>query len=101
MVSERIFNIRKNEMENLMKSQILKSLIEVVMNVTPLMMSILVFGLYAAFYDSFTPSKAYMVLSLFNLLLIPLRMVTMVLMYFLNAKASMSRIEFFLMCEEI
>lgn len=41
-----------------------------------------------------------MVLSLFNLLLIPLRMVTMVLMFYLNAKASMSRIEFYLTCEE-
>lgn len=70
------------------------------MNVTPLMMSILIFGLYAALYNDFTPSKAYMVLSLFNLLLIPLRMVTMVLMLYLNAKASMTRIEFFLMSEE-
>lgn len=41
-----------------------------------------------------------MVLSLFNLLLIPLRMVTMVLMFYLNAKASMTRIEFFLSSEE-
>lgn len=70
------------------------------MNVTPLMISILVFGLYSALYDDFTPAKAFMVLSLFNLLLIPLRMVTMVLMFYLNAKASMTRIEFFLISEE-
>lgn len=70
------------------------------MNVTPLMISILVFGLYSALYDDFTPAKAFMVLSLFNLLLIPLRMVTMVLMFYLNAKASMTRIEFFLSSEE-
>lgn len=70
------------------------------MNVTPLMISILVFGLYSALYDDFTAAKAYMVLSLFNLLLIPLRMVTMVLMFYLNAKASMARIELFLTSEE-
>lgn len=63
-------------------------------------MSILVFGLYAGIYSDFDPAKAFMVLSLFNLLLIPLRMVTMVLMFYLNAKASMTRIEFYLMCEE-
>jgi len=79
---------------------VLKSVIEVVMNVTPLMMSTLVFGLYSALYDDFTSSKAYVLLSLFNLLLIPLRMLTMVAMYFFNAKASMTRIEFYLTCEE-
>ncbi|KAL4440937.1 hypothetical protein ABPG74_009350 [Tetrahymena malaccensis] len=100
MVSERIFNIRQNELKGLMKSQILKSLIEVTMNVTPLLMSILIFGLYAAIYSDFNAAKAYTVLSLFNLLLIPLRMVTMVLMLYLNAKASMTRIEFYLMSEE-
>ncbi|KAL4488821.1 hypothetical protein ABPG72_016474 [Tetrahymena utriculariae] len=100
MVSERIFNIRQNELKGLMKSQILKSLIEVTMNVTPLLMSILIFGLYAAIYTDFNSAKAYTVLSLFNLLLIPLRMVTMVLMLYLNAKASMTRIEFYLMSEE-
>lgn len=99
-MSERIFNIRKGEMQNIMKGFVLRSSIEVVMNVTPLMMSILVFGLYAGLYSDFDPAKAFMVLSLFNLLLIPLRMITMVLMFYLNAKASMSRIEFFLMCEE-
>lgn len=100
MVSERIFNIRKSESEALMKSQILRSLIEVSMNVTPLMISILLFSLYGVFYDDFTPQKAYTVLSLFNLLLIPLRMITVSLMFFLNAKASMTRIEFFLNTEE-
>jgi hypothetical protein len=78
----------------------LKSLIEVTMNVTPVMICVLVFGLYSSLYDDFSPAKAFMVLSLFNLLLIPLRMVTMVLMFYLNAKASMTRIEFYLMSEE-
>ena len=79
----------------------MKSLVEVTMNVTPLMISILVFGVYSfTSQEDFNPAKAFMVLSLFNLLLIPLRMITMVLMFYLNAKASMSRIEFFLTSEE-
>lgn len=70
------------------------------MNVTPLMVSIIIFGVYSVFYDDFSATKAYMVLSLFNLLLIPLRMVSMVIMFYLNAKVSMTRIEFYLMSEE-
>lgn len=101
MVSERIFNIRKGEKDTLMKWQIYRTLIEVIMNVTPLMVSILIFGLYSVIYDDFNPQKAYMMLSLFNLLLNPMRMITIVMMFFTNAKASMTRIEFFLISEEI
>lgn len=83
-----------------MKSQVLKTLIDVIMNVTPLFVSIILFGIYAWKDGKLTPSKAYMILSLFNLLLIPLRMIVMVLLAYFNAVVSMDRIEMFLNTEE-
>lgn len=42
-----------------------------------------------------------MVLSLFNLILMPLRMIVMVLLVYFNAVASIRRIEHFFIAEEI
>ncbi len=41
-----------------------------------------------------------MILTIFNMLLVPLRMVTMIFMMYLNAKASFYRITSFLRAEE-
>lgn len=50
------------------------------MNSTPLVISIIIFGLYAGIYGDIDTAKAYSVLSLLNLLLNPLKMIVIVLL---------------------
>lgn len=64
------------------------------MNMLPIIASILCFGMYVYFNgaESLTPAKAYTVLTLFNLMANPMRMLVMSLIQFANARASMDRI---------
>lgn len=64
------------------------------MNMMPIIASILCFGMYVYFYGSegLSPAKAYTVMSLFNLMANPMRMLVMSLIQVANAKASMTRI---------
>lgn len=97
IVAEKIENIRSEEIKLIFRALMIRTYIEVLMNMMPIVASILCFGMYVKFYgDSLTPAKVYTVLTLFNLMANPMRMLVMSLIQFANAKASMARIEHFL-----
>ena len=77
MVKDKIFNIRKDENRIIVKTAIFRGVVDVLTNTTPLLVAVAIFGLYVFLKgeEKLTPSKAYAVLSIFNLLIIPLRMI--------------------------
>ncbi len=72
------------------------------MSMLPIFASIVIFGVYSAIngQDSLTSSKVYTVLSVFNLISTPMRLLVMVIISFVNAKASMDRVNHFFGYEE-
>ena len=100
VVNDKIQSIREKEVSLLFKQMVLRGSSDVVSTVVPIAISIGVFGIYAAQGNELSPAKAYTVLSLFNLLQMPLRMVMMVLMTFANSIASLKRLDHFSKCEE-
>jgi len=64
------------------------------MNMLPIFASIVIFAVYAAEQGSekLTPAKVFTVLSIFNLIATPMRLVVITLIHFINAKASLARI---------
>ncbi len=72
------------------------------MNMLPIFSSIVIFAVYAAEEgnERLTPAKVYTVLSIFNLIAVPMRLVIITLINFINAKASLARIEHFFGYEE-
>jgi len=67
------------------------------MNMLPIFASITIFGVYSAIYgqDSLTSAKVYTVLSIFNLISTPMRLLVMTVITYMNAKASMERVNHF------
>jgi ABC-type multidrug transport system fused ATPase/permease subunit len=63
----------------------------------PIVCSIIIFAVFVAQYgtEKLTPAKVYTVLSIFNLIAVPMRLVIMTLINFINALASLARIEHF------
>jgi hypothetical protein len=74
-----------------------RTFIEVVMNMLPIFASIIIFGLYSALngQESLTAAKVYTVLSVFNLIAVPMRLLIMTVINFMNAKASLDRVDHF------
>lgn len=72
----------------------IRTYVEVLMNMLPIFSSIIIFGVYVAMNgeESLTPAKVYTVLSIFNLIAIPMRLVVMTLINYMNAKASLDRV---------
>lgn len=68
------------------------------MNMLPIFSSIIIFAVYVATEgeQSLTPAKVYTVLAIFNLIAVPMRLIVITLINFMNAKASLSRVEHFL-----
>lgn len=97
IVAQKIENIRTEEIKLIFRALMIRTYIEVIMNMMPILASIVCFGMYVFLYGSegLSPAKAYTVLSLFNLMANPMRMMVMTLIQFANAKASMDRIEHF------
>lgn len=75
---------------------------EVLGNMLPIFSSIIIFGVYVAVNgeEELTTAKVYTVLSIFNLIAVPMRLLVMTLVYYINAKASLQRVEHFLGYEE-
>jgi ABC-type multidrug transport system fused ATPase/permease subunit len=63
----------------------------------PIFSSIIIFAVYVAMYgqEQLSTAKAYTVLSIFNLIANPMRLVVMSLINYMNAKASLERVEHF------
>lgn len=72
------------------------------MNMLPIFASITIFGVYSAIngQDSLTSAKVYTVLSIFNLISTPMRLLVMTVITYMNAKASMERVNHFFGYEE-
>ncbi len=72
------------------------------MNMLPIFSSIIIFGVYSAMngQESLTSAKVFTVLSIFNLIAIPMRLVIMTIINFMNAKASLDRVDHFFGYEE-
>lgn len=72
------------------------------MNMLPIFASIIIFGVYSAMYgqETLTSARVYTVLSIFNLISTPMRLLIMTVINFINAKASMDRVNHFFGYEE-
>ena len=72
------------------------------MNMLPIFSSIIIFGVYSAMngQEALTPAKVFTVISIFNLIAVPMRLVIMTIINFMNAKASLERIDHFFGYEE-
>ena len=80
----------------------IRTYIEVLMNMLPIFASIIIFAVFVAIEgeDALSPAKVYTVLSIFNLIATPLRLVVMTAINFMNARASLTRVDHFLEYEE-
>lgn len=96
----RILELRKIESSNIMSQAVLKGLTDVISTAFPLIISIVVFSIYQIEFSDLTPATAYTVLSLFNLIQVPLSIVGHLMVTYVNAKAGMIRIQRFINCEE-
>ena len=74
-----------------------RTFIEVIMNMLPIFASILIFGIYTAMegQDALNASKVYSVLSIFNLISTPMRLLIMTVFQWMNARASLERVDHF------
>jgi len=75
----------------------IRTYVEVMMNMLPILSSIVIFAVYSAQEgaDKLTPAKVFTVLSVFNLISTPMRLIIITLINFMNAQASLTRIEHF------
>ena len=79
MVSGKILDIRKSETNYFLKGGYLRALNDTIGLMTPLLLAIVIFSVYASGDRDFKPSKVYVVLAYFNLLLVPVRLFMFVL----------------------
>ena len=100
VVFDKIQKIRKSEVALLLKQLVLRGMTDVIATTVPILISITVFGIYVSMGNDFNATKAYTVLSLFNLLQLPLRMIGMVMMLLATSQASLKRIDHFQKSEE-
>lgn len=77
-----------------MKVLMVRTYVEVLMNMLPIIASIIIFAVYAAIEgeDNLTPAKVYTVLSLFNLISVPMRLIVITIIQLMNSTASIARI---------
>lgn len=64
-------------------------------------MCLAIFALYATYINELSPTKAYVVLSYFNLVIIPLRMLLISYINLYSSKVSLQRLGHFMKAEEI
>ena len=102
MVSTKIDDIRVEEIKRNFKQLIYRTYVEVIMNMLPIFSSIIIFGVYSAQngQESLTSAKVFTVISIFNLIAVPMRLVIMTVINFMNAKASLERVDHFFGYEE-
>ena len=80
----------------------IRTYVDVLLNMLPIFASIIIFAVFVAIEgeDALTPAKVYTVLSIFNLIASPLRMLVNTVITFMNARASLQRVDHFLDYEE-
>lgn len=97
IVSDKIEAIRKEELKINFRGLLLRSYVEILMNMLPIIASVIVFSVFVQVHgaDSLNTSTVYTTISLFNLMSNPMRMLVMTLVQFASAKASLARIDHF------
>ena len=100
MALEKIARIRERETKNVFKQALLKGWTDVISTLFPLLICIVVFTIYEAEVGELTAAKVYTVLSLFNLIQVPLSIVGHLMVTFVGARTGMTRIEKFTSMEE-
>lgn len=72
------------------------------MNMLPIFSSIVIFAVFVSIEgeDKLTSAKVYTVLSIYNLIATPMRLVVITLINYMNSRASLERVEHFLGYEE-
>ncbi|KRX00810.1 P-loop containing nucleoside triphosphate hydrolase [Pseudocohnilembus persalinus] len=96
VVRKRIEHQREQESKFLIKGNRIRAYIEEISNFTPVLISIIVFAIYVLAGNDLKPSKAYTVISYFNLLMLPFRMLIYSMMIFVGTKASLQRLNHFM-----
>jgi len=94
-VVAKIDKIRWIETKLLLVGTIWKSILEMFVNLIPVIINLAVFGLYVAVGNDLTPSKAYATLALFNILQGPVRMISFVIISLSSTKVSLRRLQHF------
>lgn len=97
IVSDKIESIRKEELKINFKGLMLRSYVEVLMNMLPIIASVIVFSVYVQVHgaESLETATVYTTISLFNLMSNPMRMLVMTVVQYANAKASLARVNHF------
>lgn len=91
MVIDKIEHIRSEELTLNYKNLMIRTYIEVLGNMLPIISSIIIFGVFVAINgeEELTTAKVYTVLSIFNLIAMPMRLLVMTLINYMNGKASL------------
>ena len=94
MVADKIEEIRHEELKLNFRGFIIGTYVEILMNMLPIFSSIIIFAAYVKINgeDSLTAAKVYTVISIYNLIELPLRLISIVLINYMNAKASLQRV---------
>lgn len=80
----------------------IRTYVEVIMNMLPIFSSIIIFAVFVSIEgeEALTSAKVYTVLSIYNLIATPMRLIVITLINFMNSRASLERVEHFLGYEE-
>nr|QGP74115.1 ABCC transporter [Sedum alfredii] len=96
----KIQSVRDEELSWYRKSSILGAFNSFFLNMIPVMVTVVSFGVYTLLGGDLTPARAFTSLSLFAVLRFPLFMLPNVITQSVNAKVSLNRLEELLLCEE-
>jgi len=92
---KKINGIRKFETDLLFKLAIWRAIQSFCTSMVPLCISVATFAVYVATGHELTPTKAFTTLSLFNLIQMPIMMLSFSLMFYANIVVSLRRIQHF------
>jgi len=96
-----VTELRKEELDQLKKVAYLRAVATFSWTIAPFFVSLATFVAYTTSGNDLTPEKAFVALSLFNLLRFPLLMLPMLINSVVQAQVSMSRVVRFLTLEEV
>ncbi|XP_033137229.1 ABC transporter C family member 12 isoform X2 [Brassica rapa] len=96
----RIEGIRNEELSWFRKAQLLSAFNSFILNSTPVVVTVVSFGVFVLLGGDLTPARAFSSLSLFSVLRSPLNMLPNLLSQAVNANVSLQRIEDLLLSEE-
>jgi len=92
---KKINEIRQNETYQLFRLAIWRAIQNFFASLVPLFISVSVFGVYVATGHDLTPTKAFTTLALFNLIQMPVAMLSFSLLFYANTVVSLKRIQHF------